>query len=66
MSRTDSSTRPYPDQQRAMPRFEMVMPRLTYEQMVAILREGGVPESEARRWVDHEARLALDVSSGAS
>jgi hypothetical protein len=44
----------------------MVMPRLTHEQMVAILREGGVPETEARRWVDREARLAIDVSAGAS
>jgi hypothetical protein len=49
-----------------MPRLEMVMPRLTHEQMLAILREGGVPESEARRWVDREARLAGDVSAGAS
>lgn len=45
-------------------RSEMVMPRLTHEQMLAILREGGVPESDARRWVDREARLALDASTG--
>lgn len=63
MSSTDSSHRPHPDPQRAM-RSEMVMPRLTHEQMLAILREGGVPESEARRWVDREARLALDASTG--
>jgi hypothetical protein len=49
-----------------MPRLEMMMPRLTHEQMLAILRESGVPESEARRWVDREARLARDVSAGAS
>jgi hypothetical protein len=49
-----------------MPRLEMMMPRLTHEQMLAILRESGVPENEARRWVDREARLALDVSAGAS
>ena len=64
MSRTDSSHRPHPDQERATLRFEMVPPRLTHEQMLAILREGGVPESEARRWVDREARLALDASTG--
>lgn len=49
-----------------MPRLEMVMPRLTHEQMLAILRESGVPESEARRWVDREARLSSDLSAGAS
>jgi hypothetical protein len=42
----------------------MVMPRLTHEQMLAILRESGVPESDARRWVEHEARLAHDTSAG--
>jgi hypothetical protein len=41
------------------------MPRLTHEQMLAILRESGVPENEARRWVDREARLALDAAAGA-
>lgn len=63
MNRTDPSHRPYPDQQRVMRRMEM--PRLAHDQMLAILRESGVPESEARRWVDREASLALDVSAGA-
>lgn len=63
MSRTDSSHRPA--QQRVTPRLEMMMPRLTHDQMLAILRESGVPEREARLWVDREARLALDVSVGA-
>lgn len=49
-----------------MPLLEMTMPRLTHEQMLAILRESGVPESEARRWVDREAMLAGDMSAGAS
>ena len=44
----------------------MEMPRLSHDQMLAILRESGVPESEARRWVEREARLALDVSASAS
>lgn len=48
-----------------MPRLEM-MPRLPHDQMLAILRESGVPESEARRWVEREAKLALEVSAGAS
>src|SRR5262245_8467151 len=63
MSRTDSSHTLHPDQPRAMARLEMVMPRLTDEQMVAILREGGVPEDEANRWVEREARLAHEVSA---
>jgi hypothetical protein len=58
MSRTEST-----NQKRAMPPVELVMPRLSYEQMLAILREGGVPESEARLWVAREARLAGDVSA---
>jgi hypothetical protein len=66
MSRTDSSHASRREQERATPRFEMMMPRLTHEQMLAILRESGVPESEARRWVDREARLARDMSAGAS
>jgi hypothetical protein len=49
-----------------MPRLEMIMPQLSHDQMLAILRESGVPESEARRWVEREARLALEVSAGAS
>lgn len=57
MNRTDSSHPPHP---------VLEMPRLTHEQMLAILRESGVPESEARRWVDREARLALDAAAGAS
>jgi hypothetical protein len=65
MSRTDSSHASYREE-RAMPRLEMVMPRLTHEQMLAILRESGVPESEARRWVDREARLSSDLSAGTS
>jgi len=48
----------------AKPRLEMGMPRLTHEQMLAILREGGVPESDARRWVEREARLAHDLLGG--
>lgn len=66
MMRTDSSHPAYPDPPRVMPRVEMVMPRLTHDQMLAILRESGVPESEARRWVAREAMLALELSAGAS
>src|SRR5262245_57481619 len=51
MSRTDLNYRGHGEQARLAPRLEMVMPRLSHELMVAILREGGVPESDARRWV---------------
>jgi hypothetical protein len=66
MSKTGSSHPSYLDPARVMPRLEMMMPRLTHEQMLAILRESGVPESDARRWVDREARLALEALTGAS
>jgi hypothetical protein len=66
MNRLDVGHRPHADQARAKPRIEMVMPRLTQEQMLAILREGGVPESDARRWVEREAKLARDMAAGES
>jgi hypothetical protein len=53
------------DLEQAKPRLETGMPRLTHEQMLAILRESGVPESDARRWVEREARLAHDMLGGA-
>ena len=36
------------------------MPRLTQSQMLAILCESGVPESEARRWIERDAALASE------
>jgi hypothetical protein len=65
MIRSDSSPLPYTysDQPRAKARPAMVMPRLPHSQMLAILRESGVPENDARRWIEHDATLALDVSS---
>jgi hypothetical protein len=36
----------------------MVMPRLTPSQMLAILRESGVPESDARCWIERDWTLA--------
>jgi hypothetical protein len=62
MNRSDSSHVPYNDQPRAKPRPAMVMPTLTHSQMLAILRESGVPENEARRWIDRDATLTLDIS----
>jgi len=64
MSTLDVSHRSHAGEGRAKPRLGIVMPRLTHEQMLAILRESGVPDSDARRWVEHEARLARDVSAG--
>ena len=62
MNRTDSSHQPHAHRAGAKPHREMVMPRLTHTQMLAILRESGVPETEARRWVDREVMLA-DVAA---
>jgi hypothetical protein len=64
MSRSDSNHVPYNDQPRAKARPEMVMPRLTQAQMLAILRESGVPENEARQWIARDPALILDVSTG--
>ena len=58
MNKTNSSHPPHAERAGARPRLEMMMPRLTHTQMLAILREGGVPESEARRWVEREVTLA--------
>lgn len=66
MNRLDVGHQPRPDQARSKPRLEMVMPRLTHEQMLAILRESGVPESDARRWVEREVRLAHDIPASES
>ena len=63
MIRADSSHRPHTAAALAKPRFEMMMPRLTHSQMLAILRESGVPENEARSWIAHDPTI-VDVSSG--
>jgi hypothetical protein len=62
MNRSESSQLTYNAPPRAKARPEMVMPKLTHSQMLAILREGGVPEEEARRLIDRDATLALDPS----
>jgi hypothetical protein len=64
MNRIDSSHVPHHDQPLAKPRPAMVMPRLTHSQMLAILRESGVPENEARCWIERDLTLALDASEG--
>ena len=66
MNRLDVGHQARPDQGRSKRRLEMAMPRLTHEQMLAILRESGVPESDARRWVEREVRLAHDLPTGES
>ena len=65
MTRANADHLFYNDQARAKPRPEIAMPRLTYSHMLAILRESGVPENEARRWLAHDASLAADASSEA-
>ena len=64
MNRSDSNHVPYNDPPRAKPRPEMVMPRLTHAQVLAILRESGVPENEARHRIAQDRALILDVSTG--
>jgi hypothetical protein len=44
------------------PRYQISTPRLSAALMLAILREAGVPESEARRWIDDDATLAVDAA----
>lgn len=66
MNTNDSSHRPAANHDRATPWLETVMPQLTHEQMLAILCESGVPENEARRWVEREASLARDGSARSS
>ena len=45
------------------PRYQISAPRLSPTLMLAILREAGVPESEARRWIDDDATLAVDAAA---
>jgi hypothetical protein len=42
------------------PRYQISTPRLSPVLMLAILREAGVPESEARRWIDNDPTLTGD------
>jgi len=60
MSRSELSHRSYNGQ--AKPRPTMVMPQLTRSQMLAILRESGVPESDARSWIERDWTLAGDAA----
>lgn len=55
MSPSSLNHRPNAAPTRAQARSEVMMPRLTRSQMLAILCESGVPESEARRWIEREA-----------
>jgi hypothetical protein len=58
MSRSDFSHRSFNEQ--AKPRPAMMMPRLTRSQMLAILRESGVPESDARCWIEQDWTLSAE------
>jgi len=61
MSRSELSHRSYNGQSK--PRPAMVMPRLTPSQMLAILRESGVPESDARCWIERDWTLAGEAAA---
>ena len=45
------------------PRYQISTPRLSPVLMLAILREAGVPESEARRWINDDASLSVDSTT---
>jgi hypothetical protein len=62
MSPSNLNHRPPADPSRAKVRSEMMMPRLTRSQMLAILCESGVPEGEARRWIERDATLHPQLS----
>jgi hypothetical protein len=42
------------------PRYQISTPRLSATLMLALLREAGVPESEARRRIDGDPTLAVE------
>jgi hypothetical protein len=46
------------------PRYQISMPRLSPPEMLAILREAGVPEHEARRWIGDDPTLASEAAAG--
>jgi hypothetical protein len=46
------------------PRHQISTPRLSPSQMLAILREAGVPEHDAQRWIDADPSLAADAATG--
>lgn len=46
------------------PRYQISTPRLSAALMLALLREAGVPESEARRRIDGDPTLAVDSTTG--
>ncbi|HEU4578740.1 MAG TPA: hypothetical protein VFS67_10835 [Polyangiaceae bacterium] len=45
------------------PRYQISTPRLSAALMLALLREAGVPESEARRRIDSDPTLAADSTT---
>jgi len=45
------------------PRHQISTLRLSASQMLAILREAGVPEQEAQRWIDADPSLTSDAAT---
>jgi len=46
------------------PRHQINTLRVSPSEMLAILREAGVPEHEAQRLIDAESSLAVDAPTG--
>jgi hypothetical protein len=45
------------------PRHQIRTLRLSPSEMLAILREAGVPENEAQRWIDADPSFAVDAAT---
>jgi len=45
------------------PRHQISTLQVSPSQMLAILREAGVPEQEAQRWIDADPSLAADTAT---
>jgi len=62
-SRSDMSQQPQSQAPSTKPRHQVSTPRLSPSQMLAILREAGVPEHEAQRWIDADPSLAVGAAT---
>jgi hypothetical protein len=60
-SKLEMNQQPHVQSLSPKPRYQISAPRLSPALMLAILREAGVPESEARRWIDDDTALAVDA-----
>lgn len=62
-SSSDMSQQPQFQATSTKPRHQISTPRMSASQMLAILREAGVPEHEAQRWIDADPSFAVDAAT---